>query len=346
MHRIRYASGAAQTGVTDFDLVQRPVLAAAWLDDLWRVSPRWILQGGLRAEALSGRNWAAVSPRASVKFFATPDVALTAGAGRVTQVLHSMAGDGPLRYFEIWLASDSFIPVATAWHYVAGVERRMGERRSIRVEAFAKRYDRVLEANASDDPMRRGDEFGTAQGLSYGLDMLARWSPKGETGAGGWVAYSYGLSSRTREGERYAPGHDRRHDVDIVGTWRLAKYRLGARFGYATGTPYTPIVGQVARRVYDPSLDSWGTGDPRIFIEPLGGPKNSARFPATHRMDVDVSREFRFRGATIAPYLSVVNAYNAQNVFVYLYNYSTDVPNRRAISQFPVLPSLGVRVDF
>jgi hypothetical protein len=66
----------------------------------------------------------------------------------------------------------------------------------------------------------------------------------------------------------------------------------------------------------------------------------------THRLDVDVSRQLIVRGATVAPYVSVANVYNAKNVFVYLYKYSTDVPTRRAISQFPVLPTAGVRVAF
>ncbi len=343
-HRLRYASGSAETGTTDFDLVQRPRYGAAWVSDVWRLSPRWIVEGGLRAEALNERDWRAISPRLSAKYFLTPDFALTAGAGRVTQFVHSMAGDGPLRYFDIWLASDSFIPVATAWHWVGGLQRRMGEAASLRLEAYVKRYDRVLEANASDDPQRRGDEFFAAEGKSYGVDVLTRWH-RGE-GLGGWVSYSYGVSSRSRDGVSWWPGHDRRHDLDVVGTWRVSKYRLGARFGYATGTPYTPIVGQVARRMYDPSEDRWGTGEPRLFIEPLGGRRNGARFPSAHRLDLDASREFVARGATFAPYVSVVNAYNAQNVFVYLYNYSTDQPTRRGISQFPVLPSLGVRVVF
>jgi hypothetical protein len=33
-------------------------------------------------------------------------------------------------------------------------------------------------------------------------------------------------------------------------------------------------------------------------------------------------------------------------VFVYRYDYSTDLPTRRAISQFPVLPSVGMRIAF
>jgi hypothetical protein len=341
--RIRYTSGSSQTGTLDFDLQQRPLSGALWLDDLWRLSPRWIVESGLRAEALSNRNWASLSPRLSVKYFATPDVALTAGAGRVTQTLHSLAGDGALRSFDIWLSSDSFIPVATAWHYVVGAERRL-DAGSVRVEGYVKRYDRVLEANLSEDPSRRGDEFLSATGLSYGADLLARW--QSASGIGGWLTYSYGLSSRTRDSVRYAPGHDRRHDLDVVATWRLSRYRLGARFGFASGTPYTPIVGQIVRRAYDPSLDHWGTGDPRLSLEPIGGPRNGERFPPTHRLDLDVSRELSYRGATLAPYLSVVNAYNAKNIFVYLYDYSTASPTRRAISQFPVLPSMGVRVVF
>ena len=126
----------------------------------------------------------------------------------------------------------------------------------------------------------------------------------------------------------------------------MSRYRIGARFGFATGSPYTPIVGQIVRRVYDPSLDRWGTGDPALYREPIGGARNSARFPPTHRLDLDVSREVLRRGATISPYVSVANAYNAQNVFVYLYDYSSDNPTRRAISQFPILPSAGLRIAF
>ncbi|HEX6051224.1 MAG TPA: hypothetical protein VFZ21_18210, partial [Gemmatimonadaceae bacterium] len=71
-----------------------------------------------------------------------------------------------------------------------------------------------------------------------------------------------------------------------------------------------------------------------------------ARFPATHRLDLDASREFTVGRATLVPYLSLANVYNAKNVFVYLYEYSTDRPTRRAISQFPILPSVGVRLAF
>jgi len=318
--------------------------AESCLDEPARRDAPEVVETGLRAERLTGgRDWSALSPRLSVKYFLTPAVALTAAAGRVSQSMHSLAGDGPLRFFDVWLASDEYIPVETAWHYVLGAERRV-EHSSVRVEGYVKKYDRVFDANVSDDPSRRGDEFLSATGLAYGVDLLARWQPL--HGPSGWLSYSYGLASHERDGVRWAPGNDRRHDLNVVATWRLARYRLGARFGYATGTPYTPIIGEITRRAYDPTNDTWGTGNPPLYLEPLGGGKNSARFPATQRLDLDVSRELSYRGATIAPYLSVVNAYNARNVFVYLYDYSNDHPTRRGYTQFPILPSLGVRIAF
>ena len=78
----------------------------------------------------------------------------------------------------------------------------------------------------------------------------------------------------------------------------------------------------------------------------MGGVRNGSRYPLFQRLDLSVSRASRWRGMLVTPYVSVVNAYNAKNVFVYLYKYSTDLPTRRAISQFPVLPSAGVRIAF
>jgi hypothetical protein len=49
---------------------------------------------------------------------------------------------------------------------------------------------------------------------------------------------------------------------------------------------------------------------------------------------------------SIAPYLSLVNAYNAKNVFFYVFDYTKSPPTREAISQFPFLPSAGVSLRF
>jgi hypothetical protein len=342
---VSYFANSVQTNTRLFGLQQHPTSAAVYYDDLWHVSPALLLEMGLRGEALTGRNWSAVSPRVSAKYFLTKDWALTSAVGRFSQWTHSLAReDIPVRLFDFWVMSDANSPVSSAWHYILGTERWLGDTRYIRVETFYKRYNRLLESNPQADPDTPGDEFFPVDGDSYGADLLLRQFERGPFS--GWISYTYAVASRVHDGLRYFPGHDRRHDLNLVGSWRLSKYLFGVRFGYASGTPYTDIVGELVRRIYDPGLNAFGTRGGGTQVEFIGGPRNGARLPSTQRLDLDVTRKYRVRGATISPYLSVVNAYNAKNVFLYVFDYTKNPPTREAISQFPLLPSAGVTIQF
>jgi hypothetical protein len=344
-YRIDYRAHSEQTETQLYDLRQRPTSGALYVDDLWRMSPSFMLEAGVRAEALTGRDWSGLSPRVSAKYFLTKDFALTGAVGKFAQWTHSLAReDIPVRLFDFWLASDASLPVSTAWHYVVGSERWFSNTRYARIEGFYKKYSQLLEGNPQEDPNRRGDEFLPAAGDSYGVDVLLRQFESGPFS--GWVSYTYAVAARTSQGLHYFPGHDRRHNVNLVGSWRFSKYIFGARYGYATGTPYTDIVGEIVRRVYDPGLNAFGTRGGGSQAQFIGGTRNGARLPSTQRLDLDVTRQFRVRGTTIAPYLSIVNAYNVKNVFLYVFDYSKAPPTRQAISQFPFLPSAGVTIQF
>jgi hypothetical protein len=342
---ITYDANAVSASTQLYDLRQGPTSGALYVDDVWHASARLLVESGLRAEALTGRRWLAASPRVSAKLFLTPDWALTGAVGRFSQWTHSLAReDIPIRLFDFWVASDAVTPVSSAWHYIVGTERWLSPTRYVRAELFYKKYNHLLDANPQEDPNTRGDEFFVVDGDSYGLDVLLRQFEHGPFS--GWISYTYAVAARVEGGLRYFPGHDRRHDVNFVASWRFKKYLLGLRYGYATGTPYTDIVGQLVRRVYDPGLNNYGTRGGGTQTEFVGGLRNGARLPDTQRLDADVSRTYSVRGVTIAPYLSVVNAYNAKNVFFYVFDYTTSPPTREAISQFPLLPSAGVTIRF
>jgi hypothetical protein len=121
---------------------------------------------------------------------------------------------------------------------------------------------------------------------------------------------------------------------------------FGARMGVASGTPFTDIVGQVVRRSYDAGSHQYGSGGVAGEREPLGGVRNASRYPLFQRLDLSVSRSGTWRGMQLVPYLSLVNAYNAKNVFIYTFDYTRNPPTREASSQFPLLPSLGLTVGF
>jgi hypothetical protein len=344
---IDYGASSPQTETFLYALHQRPTSGALFVDDLWRPSSSWLLETGLRGEAYKGAgfSWLGISPRLSAKYFVTPEFAVTAAVGKFTQGMHSLAReDIPVRLFDFWVASDSVTPVSSAWHYVTGAEKWFGTSRYVRVEGFYKRYSRLLDGNPSPDPNDPRTNFFSVGGESYGADLLLRQFERGPFS--GWIAYTYAVATRQLDSLHYFPGHDRRHDFNFVANWRAKKYLIGLRFGYATGTPYTDIVGEIVRRVYDPGLNAFGTRGGSPQNEFIGGTRDGARLPATQRLDLSVTRTYSVRGTSISPYLSVVNAYYAKNVFMYVFDYSASPPTKESISQFPLLPSAGVSIHF
>ena len=121
---------------------------------------------------------------------------------------------------------------------------------------------------------------------------------------------------------------------------------MGARMGVASGTPFTDIVGEVVRRSYDPGTHEYGSGGVAGEREPLGGVRNASRYPLFQRLDLSVSRSGTWRGLQLVPYFSLVNAYNAKNVFMYTFDYTARPPTRTAYSQLPLLPTIGVTLEW
>ena len=112
-------------------------------------------------------------------------------------------------------------------------------------------------------------------------------------------------------------------------------WEIGAKWQYRTGNPYTPVLGANLRA--DPR-----NGEP-IYI-PIYGATNSARFPPYHRLDVKLSKAFRFESWEMRLFLELLNIYNRKNLLDF--NYTEDYSDKDEIYQFPILPYLGVTTEF
>ena len=323
-------------------VANRNTSGAVYLDELWRPSKRWLVQAGARMDAVKGAGEPMLQPRLSLKYFVNRNLALTAAAGSYAQSAHSLAReDVPIRALDFWVGSDSAAPMSRAWHYVTGVERWLSSSRALRVEAFYKRYDILLEQNPYSDPNLAGDEFLPVHGASYGADLMLRQF--GGQRFAGWLAYSFAMSSRTdANGRRFSPGQDRRHDVNFVGNWIGRRYTLSTRVNLATGTPYTRVAGDFDRVDYDPIAHGFyrGTGLTQFLVDE----RNLERLPLSQRLDLSLTRNGHVRGAAVSPFLSIMNVYNAKNVFAYLFDYSARPPKRVGLTQFPIFPTIGVSV--
>ena len=346
LHDLGYQVLSQEANVELFALDQNPTALSLFAEDRWTPRDDLRIRIGARAERVGGRGWVGISPRVAATWFATPELSVSLAGGQYRQWLHGLRNeDIPVRIFDFWVASDRHIDVSSATHAVLGVERWFSSTRLVRVEGFYKWYDRLLEPNAADDPGVRGDEFLPTSGASYGFDLLLRQLERGPLS--GWIAYTYGVSSRRRGALEYFPAQDRRHNVNAVASWALGRRTtLGARFGFGTGLPFTDIVGQIVRRTYDPGNNAWTLYNGVQPYEAVGGDRNASRYPTFQRLDLMLAQRYTKGRASISPYLQVVNAYNRKNVFIYTFDYTNNPPERQATSQFPFLPSIGLTVEF
>jgi hypothetical protein len=337
---VRYQSGTPRVGSAALDGTQRFGATALFAEQEARFG-RVIVRPGLRYERVPAASWDGWSPRLAAKLVFSNQTALTVAGGKYAQWLHySTDPTTAFPFFDYWVGSDRNVPVATATSVATDLEHWFGPTRFIRVGAFAKKYEETDETNPASDPSDPATYFLRERGSAYGATVFARQLDIGPVG--GWASYTYALASRTRGDTTFAPWQDRRHTVHLAIRAHRGRSIVAAQLGLGTGTPYTPEHLLIRDRAFDPVSGTWTPAD----TVPVRGAFDSARYPAYARVDVSISREYHPRGLTVTPTLSVINVLNRSNVFAYSYDFTATPANRRPIAQLPILPSLGMRIDF
>jgi hypothetical protein len=267
---------------------------------------------GLRADRLPGETAATLDPRASVAY-RTGDWTLRLGTG----VFHQ--GRRRVRYEPPHGGEPAGVPRRAA-HLAIGVQRDGAL--SVRAEAFLKEYGRYV------DDGRTGPR--SVDGHARGADVLVKW--EGDGAIAGWLSWSL-LHAETElaDGRRVPSAADVTHSVTTVVTWALDDvWELGATARYATGRPFTPILGRTSAD--DPS--------------PVYGVIHGDRLPNYLRLDGRITRLVPWRRGLLVAYLEALNVLGRPNVMSYTWDETYE--NRRPIESFFSRTALiiGVEVQF
>lgn len=173
-----------------------------------------------------------------------------------------------------------------------------------------------------------------ASGFAMGIDLYMVVSIDDFYG---WI--SYGLLSTKEDILNDKPGAyprytDQRHTLSLVSDYNLGKeWMANIRLFYGSGYAYTPY-----RSVYNSSAKRWDW---------LQGDKNSEYLPFYKRVDLRVSKDFRFDDFDMFAFLDVTNLFNFSNIMSYRYTYNSDgTPKREEIKLFPIIPSIGLTIKF
>ncbi len=275
-------------------------------------------------------NKAAVDPRLRMALQAGENSVLKAGVGLYTQ-----APNPPATWDDTFGNPD--LGLERALHTSLGLEHQFEYDIKLEVTGFYK-YLWNLRAPSSnllfDDEggVRPEIQASTGIGHIYGGELLARKALTRNLYA--WLSYTLMRSTRrdTPEDDFILFDFDQTHILTAIASYKLPRqWQIGARFRLVSGNPQTPITGSV----YD--------GASGVYI-PIQGPVNSDRLPPFHQLDIRVDKRWVYRRLSFLLYVDILNVYNAQNVegFQYSYNFQ----QQTQIASLPILPSIGLRLEW
>lgn len=332
------------------------------------VKGRWVIQPSMRAQVYASLGTISPEPRIGMKFNATEKLRLKFSGGRFSQNFTSASSDKDVvNLFNGLLSAPSNVQsnfvdqyqnertpkngIQYAWHAIAGVEYDLGKYITVNVEGYYKYfsqlsninqnklYDDVAQFSYIDDVYKK--DFILESGVSYGADLLIKYS---KDRLFLWGVYSYGYSTRWDGFQEYFPVFDRRHNINLVGSYMFGKKKdieLNIRWNLGSGLPFTPTAGFYQGENFGGGVTTDYTTTNPSDVSTLLGTFNSQRLPYYHRMDITLKKQFNFKNKDVLEVIaSVTNVYDRNNIF-----YVNRVTGEQ-IYQFPILPSLGISYKF
>ena len=240
-------------------------------------------------------------------------------------------------------ASEGLGVVPEALHVLGGYRIRATSWLDVSVEGFFKDLNGLVVPEWTAFPRfttRLQEAEGQVKGVDVRLEVTRPWFY-------GFVSYGYAKvdydapirALQLRENidlARYSPPHDRRHQVNVVGTTTFYGFDLSVRWQLGTGLPFNEALGFDQFILLDSLVNVREEfGDDRVVYEwPYTG-----RLPAYHRLDVSLDRSFHLKRAVLTIQASLINAYDRRNLF-YL-----DLYSLRRVDQLPFVPSLGLKLE-
>ncbi len=232
----------------------------------------------------------------------------------------------------------------TAWHGLVGYRTSLPAGVELSAEAYGKHLANLFISEWTAYP-RFTTNLQPATGRSFGFDLRAEIR---RLGFYGYVTYGFSNTRyRAEQAElelwygtetlEFRPPHDRRHQLNALASTTYRKLDVSVRWEFGSGLPFSRVVGFDGFALVNGVIDPFEVDvDRRVIYErPFSG-----ELPAYHRMDVSVGRKFITNRAVVTVQGSVINVYNRSNLF-YL-----DVFTLKRADQLPIVPSLGVKVEF
>lgn len=282
------------------------------------------------------------------------------------QFLHLVSrNDITLPMSDTWFPATETIAPSNSVQYVLGAETTVFNNEVlVSVEGYYKSMQNLLDYrdnavfSAFQPPTK---ELTVGTGESYGVEVFINKRVGDFTG---WIGYTLAWTQRQfaelNNGKPFSPRYDIRHDVSVVGTYRINEaWEVGATWTFNTGLAYTMPAGVYyfnPNTVYYPASLSplqpsrGGSVTVSGYNRSLNSHftmRNGFNLPSFHKLDLNFTHFFSWFGLPFNLSLNVYNTYNRQNPFAWaIRTNSAGKPEIWQSSLFPILPTFGIGFKF
>ncbi len=321
---------------------------------------RLIIEPSFRLQAYASLGEVSPEPRIGAKYNLTDKIRIKAAGGFYSQNLMSAVSDqdvvnlfygflsGPDNLQNSFNGKDVTTALQKAWHTGAGLEIDLGQHQEINIEGFYKKFTQLTNINRDkiydEDQLSKPEylrlDYSLETGSSYGMDFKYKYEFRNLYL---WAVYSLTYVERFDGRRHYVPHFDRRHNVNLVGTYTFDKAKtlsLNLRWNFGSGFPFTQTQGFYERAVVGQSVSGNllnQNGDIGVYYTDING----GRLPTFHRLDASVSKKMKFaKNKLLTLTAAATNVYNRENIFYF------DRARFTRINQLPIIPTVGINFTF
>jgi hypothetical protein len=329
---------------TTLDFSVRPADVSVFVEDEWTPAAGTAMRAGLRGRYLSDGSRSFLEPRLAVSQDFGDRFRMKAAGGLYRQYLQLVTTEG-FSAVDFYLPIDETAPPSQSIQGVVGAEWSPSTEMKWSLEVYYTDLSHLVlfdnEAPADQNSLRAVDIFDTGgEGFATGMEIFLQRRIGALTG---WLGYTLGWTRRrfpaVNGGESFPPKYDRRHDLNLVSSYRRGPWEFSTNFVFGSGQAFTPASARYGVR--NPA-----TGSFPEHGDVLAAERNSARLLPYNRLDLSARRSTTLLGRPVEFFLDVYNVYSHRNDWFVQYDPGDEEEPVQVVKQLPVIPSLGVDFEF
>jgi outer membrane receptor protein involved in Fe transport len=315
---------------------------ALYVSDRWKVSPRSVVEWGLRWDDQTYTDLSSdsqLSPRLNIMLRPWDDTELRLSIGRYHQ-------SQSIQSLQIEDGITSFWPAQRADHLIVAVRHLINNETAVRLEGFRKeirdvrpRFENLYDPlgtmpELQADRVRLDPSFAEARGIELSADRtVGAWN--------WWASYTWSKVTDRIDGRDELRSWDQRHAAQGGFNWNNDVWNFSAAASVHSGWPRTDLV------LVESGLDS----DGESINVAVPGPRNEFRHPTFASIDVRLSRKFKVRRGSLLAFVEISNLFNRRNVCCIDWDLEEDALGNEALEHsldywMPLLPAIGVLWEF